>query len=510
MSEFTKFTPDNFILYLRKSRADDPTESVEEVLSKHEARLQDFMQRRYGGKIPKENIYREVCSAESIADREKIKEVLLRIEDPNIAGVVVADVARLSRGDLGDCNEIITRFRYTKTLVVTDTMKFDLEDKRDRQYFQDELLRGAYYLDYVKEVLRRGREGAVQNRGCYIGTKPPYGYNKIKIGKNPSLEPNKDAGIVRLIFDWYVNEDLTFSQIAYKLSEMKIPSPKNGLWQKGSIRQTLANAHYDGKVYYGRSKETTFVENGELVTKKLRQKDYIIADGLHPAIVDHDIFVRAQEKLNRNPSYKKGCELKNPFAGILKCAKCGRSIRQHPYKKADARMECSNTTLCGKSIKVAVVEEAIINALEQSELPTLEAKLKNGEGNAHNIKKSLLDSFEKELQDLKAQEDRQYQFLESGTYSEEVFEKRHTILLEKMEDCKAKIRETQASMPKKIDYAEKIILLKKAIEGLKSNTTTPLEKNKLLKPIVERIDLETWDTGRWNDVGYSLNIELRL
>ena len=121
-----------------------------------------------------------------------------------------------------------------------------------------------------------------------------------------------------------------------------------------------------------------------------------------------------------------------------------------------------------------------------------------------------MDSFEKELQDLKAQEDRQYQFLESGTYSEEVFEKRHTILLEKMEDCKAKIRETQASMPKKIDYAEKIILLKKAIDGLKNKEMSPAGKNKLLKPIVKRIDLETWDTGRRNDVGYNLNIELRL
>ena len=74
MSKFARFVCGNFLLYLRKSRADDPNETVEEVLSKHEARLQEFMERKYGFRIPEENIYREVCSAESISEREKIKE----------------------------------------------------------------------------------------------------------------------------------------------------------------------------------------------------------------------------------------------------------------------------------------------------------------------------------------------------------------------------------------------------------------------------------------------------
>jgi hypothetical protein len=510
MSEIARYIAENFLLYLRKSRSDDPNETVEEVLSKHEARLQEFMERRYGFRIAEENIYREVGSAESIAEREKIKEVLIRIEESDIKGVLVADVPRLSRGDLGDCNTIINSFRYSKTLVLTDTMTFDLEDKRDRQYFQDELLRGAYYLDYAKEVMRKGREGAVRNRGCYIGTRPPYGYNKVKIGKNHTLEPNADADIVRLIFDWYVNENMTNYQIACRLIDMKIPAPNGGIWVKDTIRVILRNEHYDGKVYWGKTKETTFMENGEKVTKSIGQKDYIIAEGLHPAIVDHDLFVKAQEKRANNPSAKVGYELKNMFAGVLVCAKCGRTITYHPYKHAEMRLECRTRPIrCGKSIKMSVIENAIITALEQSELPNLEAKLKNDDGNAHNIKKSLLANLEKELVDLKAQEDKQYEFLETGRYSEEVFEKRHIILRGKIETCQSKIRETQLSMPKQIDYAEKIVSLKKAIEGLKSDMT-PAEKNKLLKAIVKRIELETWGTNKRNDTNFKLEIYLRL
>lgn len=513
MSTFARFVCGNFLLYLRKSRADDPNETVEEVLSKHEARLQAFMERTYGFRIPEENIYREVCSAESIAEREKIKEVLLRIEDPEIAGVVVADVPRLSRGDLGDCNTIINSFRYSKTLVVTDTMTFDLENKRDRQYFQDELLRGAYYLDYVKEVLRAGRINSIQNKGSYIAPRSPFGYTKIKIGKNPTLEPNKDADIVRLMFEWYVNEGLSFYQIACKLNDMSISAPMGSKWQKDTIKKILRNPSYDGKVTWGATKETTLVQDGELVKKRLSQKDYILANGIHPAIVDHDIFVKAQDKMARNanpPSAKAGFELKNQFAGILRCAKCGKMMVYHPYKTAENRLECRDKVLrCGKSVKVSEVEKAIIMALEQAELPKLEAKLKNDDGNAFKIKKSLLANLEKELEEYKVQEEKQYEFLETGRYTEEVFDKRNAILRDKMEACKSKIREAQLSMPKQIDYGEKIVSLKNAIEALKSNVS-PAEKNKLLKAIVERIDIETWGTNKRNDVHFNLDIYLRL
>jgi hypothetical protein len=497
-----------YLMYLRKSRADDPNETVEEVVAKHELRLQNYMQRRFGYKIPEDCIYREVVSGESIQNRGEVQKLLARIEDEEVEGVIVADVARLSRGDLGDCNTIITKFRYTKTLVLTDREQFDLENPRDRKNFQNDLLNGADVLDYLKGVLRAGRENAVQNRGSFIGTRPPYGYNKTKIGKNHTLEPNENADIVRLIFEWYANEGLTFYQIACRLNEMNIPAPKGKQWVKDTIRVILKNEHYIGKVYYGKIKETTLIENGELVRKSITQKDYILADGIHPAIVDNDIFAKAQEKRANNPSAKVGYSLKNPFAGILKCAKCGRTIIQHPYKHAETRLECRTRPMCGKSVQLSIVEEAVVNALIQHELPNLKAKLNNDEGNSLKIKKSLLATLEKELQEYKVQEEKQYEFLETGRYTEEIFDKRNAILREKIEACQSKIRETQLSMPKQIDYKEKIILLEEAIEALKSDIT-PAEKNKFLKAIISEIRIETWGDG-FRDIHFNLVIDLRL
>ena len=62
--------PDEIIAYLRKSRADDPLLTVEEVLARHEAILDGWAERNLGAKVTEK--YREVCSGETIADRPEI------------------------------------------------------------------------------------------------------------------------------------------------------------------------------------------------------------------------------------------------------------------------------------------------------------------------------------------------------------------------------------------------------------------------------------------------------
>lgn len=482
-----------YLLYLRKSRADNPEESIEEVLSKHETMLQEYMKREYGFTIPEEDIYREVCSGESIQDRTEIKKVLGRIEDPEVKGVVVVEPQRLSRGDLIDCGKLINDLRYTKTLVITPMMTYDLENKMERKFFQDELLRGRDYLDYTKEILLRGRVAAIK-RGCYIARVAPYGYDKVKIGKDHTLEPNAQAEYVKLIFDWFVNDGLTFYQIACKLNDMGVKPLLKEKWCKSSITYILKNRHYIGKVFFNKVKETILIENGRRITKRLSQpeEEIIIADGKHPAIIDSEIFEKAQERMSYNtPRTKTQYGLTNPLAGLLTCKKCGRSMVLHPYAHAENRFNCPERPVCYKSAKVSEVMNAVITALEVVELPKLEAKLRNNDGNAAKIKQNLLAKLEKEMIELRDQEEKQYDLLEKGIYSEELFEKRNNALRDKMEALKKQIRETKESIPKEVDYEEKILTLKKAIASLKDDSIEPVVKNKLLKAIIKRIDFST-------------------
>lgn len=492
-SNYIKLLYEEWLLYLRKSRQDDPRETVEEVLAKHERQLQDMAEHKFGGRIPEENIYREVGSGESIKDRTEIQKVLARLEDPNIKGVLVMDCSRLSRGDLMDCARIVDSFRFSKSMVATLYDIYDLNNKRDRKHFKDELLRGNDYLEYTKDILNRGREAAVR-RGCYLGKTPPYGYNKIKIGKDNTLEINEQqAEVVRLVFDLYTREQLTPLRIAQRLNSMGIPAPKGGEWRKDTIRVFIRNKHYIGKVVWNKVKETQVLEHGEITKKKLKQPDdvVIVAEGIHSAIIDMDTWNVAQQLLSRNPSEKHIHPLKNPFSTMLVCGKCGRAMYIHPYKHAEDRFECkgaAHSQRCFKSVKFSELYDAVLYALEFSDLPALELKIKNGDGNSAKIQQRMLTKLEKQMEEYRAQEETQYELLETRQYTQELFNRRNAVLREKMADCEKQIAATKATLPQSVNYEKQLSDLRAAIAILKDPNATAEEKNRLLRAVVDRIE----------------------
>ena len=174
---------DDIIMYLRKSRTDDPALTVQEVLSKHEQMLDDWVARNIpddGRRIPEANRYREVVSGETIESRPCVQEVLRRVDSPRVKAVLVVEPQRLSRGDLEDIGRLVKLLRYSNTIVITLQYTYDLRDERDRDMFERELKRGNEFLEYQKRIMGNGRLLSVQN-GNFIGQKPPYGYNKVVI-----------------------------------------------------------------------------------------------------------------------------------------------------------------------------------------------------------------------------------------------------------------------------------------------------------------------------------------
>ena len=497
-------------MYLRKSRQDDPNETVEEVLSKHETMLQEFAERDLGGRIAEENIYREVVSGESIEDREEIQKVLTRIEDPSVTGVLCIDASRLSRGDLSDCAKIIDSFRFTHSLVATPMMTYNLEKKMERKFFQDELLRGNDYLEYTKEVLYRGRVAAVK-RGCYINATPPYGYNRIKIGRDWTLEPNENADVVRMIFDWYVNEGITAGAVTRRLNEMGIPAPRKGKWERFTILTIIDNIHYIGKVRFSERGKFTVVEDGERVKKNLKrpEEEVIIAEGKQEAIIDRELFERAQERRNDHPRIQYGVNLANPLAAVLKCKHCGRVMLYRKKTGSPPRFCCPKKPMCYKSAKAHEVIQTVIIALEQSELPKLEEKIKNGDGDAINIQKRRLAQLTKQMKEYHEQEDKQYELLETKKYTQEVFDRRNAALRAKMEACEKEIFLTRSSIPKNVNYEEKKVLLEKAIAALKDEEMPIRERNNAVRKIVDQIIYTSTCEGH-NRTKVKLAVKLKL
>ena len=499
-----------YLMYLRKSRADNPDESVEEVLAKHEKLLQDYFMRELGHKIPEDCIYREVVSGgEDLADRVEMQKVLKRIESDDVVGLACADPQRLTRGSLTCCELIIDSLRYNRVLCVTPVMVYDLENKMERRFFQDELMRGRDYLDYVKEVLYRGRYQSAA-RGCVIGS-PPYGYNKIKVGKDWTLEPNEHADVVRMIFNWYAKEYKSPGQICKELDRMMIPPSKGKTWGRESLLRILKNVHYDGKVVFGRKKTTVVFENGQKVKKRVMQQpeDMLIVEGKHPAIIDHEIFELTQERLAGRaylaPRTSKG--LTTPFAGLLRCPICGYAMVYHSGRKHKS-FNCKS--YCSKVLTYPALASAVKTALLTVHLPELQAKLENGDGNSVVIQKQLVDRLEKQMVELKKQEAKQYDLLETGIYTDEVFLERNSALRAKISSCDNLLAEARKNLPKAVDYEEKIRTLKEAVASLDDDTISVEQKNILLKAIIKRIEYtsDKYQPHGVND--FKLRIDLNI
>lgn len=502
-----------WLMYLRKSRQDDPNETVEEVLAKHEGILQAWARRELGYEIPQEYIFREVISGESIAERTEIQKVLSMMESSTVAGVIVVDPQRLSRGDLMDCGTIMNTLLYTKSLVATPMQVYNMENKMERRFFQDELMRGRDYLEYTKEILARGRLAAVINRGCYIGSVPPYGYDKTKIGKDHTLVPNEaEADVVKLIFNWFVRDGMTTGAITRKLNDMGIKPRTKEIWYERTVNQMLGNQHYIGRVVYYRRKREVHMEDGKPVKKRMWQpeENVLTAEGKHEGIIDPEIFAEAQKKRYHAPRVAMTAKLTNPLAGILVCSKCGHSLIRHPYGHAEDRLGCRyHRPACMKSVKLSQATQAVIDALEYAELPKLQAMLDNRDGDSLAIQKRMLASLEKQMEEYRQQEETQYELLETKKYTQELFDRRNSALREKMKLCEAQIAETKKTMPEAVDYAERIVSLKECIDTLK-DCSAPCEKqNKLLHKVVDRIEVTTAPAPK-RTVDLKLNVFLRL
>lgn len=502
-----------YIIYLRKSRADNPDESVEEILAKHEQMLQELAERELGGRIPEHCIFREVVSGETIDERPEMGKVLSAIENPAVKMVLVVEPQRLSRGDLEDCGRVVNAFRYSKTKVMTTMMTYDLSNKMHRKFFEQELMRGNDFLEYTKEILLRGRILSVK-KGNYIGNTAPFGYNKKMDDIGPTIEPNEYADAVRLVFDMYVNQEKTPLQIARHLDSIGVNPMKGKIWEKSSIRAILKNEHYAGWVRFGGHKTERFYENGQTVKKRNMPVDpdeIIIERGRHTALVSQELFDAAQSKFKNNPRAKWDAPLANVLSGLFFCSKCGKAIARHPYKRARDRYECRNRNGCGsKSVPVDEIIDAVIYALVSEKLPELEVKLKNNDGKSHIIQQKQLEKLRAELVELQEQEENQYELLETKRYTEEIFERRNKALHVKMDALKSRIYEVSRNIPKEIDYQDKIVKLQDAIAGLRNENITPLAKNKLLKTIIERIDYEFIAHEGKGKTSYRLHIRLRL
>jgi DNA invertase Pin-like site-specific DNA recombinase len=186
----------------------------------------------------------------------------------------------------------------------------------------------------IRERTMRGRED-ILSKGQVVQNAPcRYGYIRLTEERR-RIENPETAPIVREIFRLAADEGLGVAQIANLLNARGVKCPgdyrghrrKSGLpsrWGSTTVSDIIRDETYLGIVTAQRSKKLD--KNTRIYLPKEEWR--VLSDGRTEALVDQDLFDRANAALNHNPKSLQIARTRNRgqfflLRGILFCGQCG-------------------------------------------------------------------------------------------------------------------------------------------------------------------------------------------
>lgn len=284
------------------------------------------------------------------------------------------------------------------------------------------------------------------------------------------------------------------------LTSNNVVPPISNTWRKSTVRAILKRVLYIGKMQYTDKRTMKKNMNGKIVRVKNPNPEIIIADGLHKPIIDIDTWNKAQIISNshlQSPTVHVDKTLKNPFATLLKCKKCGMAIKRitDPRRiinnKKDVRLVCKNCDNISSNFDIVEdkLMEALNNLLNSYKLQITD----NDDSIDMNIKvidNSISQNY-KELELAEKQKSRIFDLLEQGIYDKETFLERNkmnaTKIVELNENIK-KLNYEKQELLRLIDSKQTIIPRIENVIQTYYQTNSAEEKNTLLKTAIAKIE----------------------
>ena len=505
-----------YVIYLRKSREDIDAEKrgEGETLARHERILKGLTEEQ-GLNIVQ--VYKEVVSGETIQDRPLMTQMMKEVYAGKYKGVVVVKPDRLSRGDLENMGYIMNGLKFSGTLLVTPGMTYDvLNNKFHEQMLEMQLFNSKQEYRSIVARMQEGKMLSVRE-GNYMGSLPPYGYDVISPDRwTRTLQPNKDAEVVVMIFDWFVKDRMNPGEIAKRLYTMNIPTQTGKQeWHRATIKDILKNVLYTGKIRWYRRKSSRELDEAGTIKKKKRRclsDNYLIVQGKHPAIISDEIYNEAQTLFTGSVPTKTGTVVANPLAGLLKCKECGKSLAYQGYnKKPNTPPRFTHSETRTHKVKSALADD-VMGILCQSlkaYIEEFEFKVSNA-GRIEEMQRHAEETarLEAELSKAKAKRRRLFDDYDDGIYTAEEFKERKAVWAERIEQMTFELDSLLSRKPEEINYQEKAVKFAEVLKAVQDPDVSAKTKNGLLKEILERIDYTCEDLGRTK--GGKVTLELTL
>lgn len=484
--------------YLRKSREDSEAETrgEGETLAKHKRDL-FRLAKEYNVNIT--HIFEEVVSGESVIHRPEMMQLLKEVGEGKWRSVFCIEVDRLGRGDMEDQGLILKTFKNSNTLIVTPRKIYDLNNEFDEEYTEFEAFMARKELKIITRRLQGGRIRSVED-GNYIATRPPYGYQIEKNGRDRVLAPHPEqAPVVKLIFELYTNDDpnvrIGSNKIATELNRMGKQTYTGKPWEASTVLNIIKNEVYIGRLQWKKKEQKKSKDpNKRRDTKTRPRSEWIDVEGKHEPLISKEVFDKAQAILKGkyHVPYQLVNGITNPLAGLVKCDVCGASMVNRPYSNQRAHLICYNPQCPNKSSRFEYVEIRVIESLEswleKYRTQWNQNKPAEEKDNVDNIKKKVLLNLNKELKELIQQKERLHNFLERRIYDEATYLERSHKLSERIIEAEKAIADAETTLKYETmrEKARKDIIpkLEKALV-VYNKTKDPAIKNQILKTVLE-------------------------
>ncbi len=281
-------------------------------------------------------IVREYCDAgksgKNVTGRPEFTQMLQDVADQRdeVDYILVFKLSRFGR----NAADVLNSLQYIQDFGVNLICVEDgIDSSKDSGKLTITVLSAVAEIER-ENILVQTMEGRKQKarEGKWNGGPAPFGYS-LDSKKSTLLINPKEAEVVRLIFEKYVKEDMSIDAICNYLNQHGYEKSKNrdfelNYFTRGLLANILDNPVYIGKITYGKN-VTEKIKGTRDQYHRVKNDDYLLADGIHEAIIDVELWEGAREKRKDNSvKWDKihNLDHEHILSGILKCPICGSSL----------------------------------------------------------------------------------------------------------------------------------------------------------------------------------------
>ncbi len=321
-------------------------------------------------------------------NRPAFQQLMEDVERGLIQKIIVYRLDRFSRSiaDFGRLWEILKKHNV-EFVSINET--FDTSTPMGRAMLNIIMVFAQLERETTAERVRDNYYQRVK-LGSWPGGPAPYGFSIGKLSGPdgrlaPGLIPTDQAAVVEEIFTSYAQAEATLGSVARSLNTQHIPGPKRATWDNVALSRILHSPLYvmaDEDVYlFYQAKGLNFhnsldefdgLHAGMIVGKRDRSagkyqdvKEQHFSLASHCGLIPSNIWLACQYKLDSNRKLGGSGKGKHTWlSGLLKCARCGYSVKVNRDKEK-YYLVCSgrsNLSLCDATIHINIRE--LENAVE--------------------------------------------------------------------------------------------------------------------------------------------------